>query len=439
MKNKVWLAQTGPFPLIWFSQSVSMLGSGLTGFGLSVWVFQKTQSVTQFALISFFAMLPQFLVTPLAGALVDRWDRRWTMIISDSCVALCSLALGYLVWSDQLATWHIYVLSALMALCGAFHGPAMIAATTLIVPRAHLGRASGMTQTGVALAQVGAPFLAGILLARIGLFGLILIDLVTALFAVGTLLVVHIPKPPVSAEGKKAKGSLASESVFGWRYIRARPGLFGLLVLLATTNFSLGVVQALFTPLVLSFSSPEALGVVLGVASCGMVAGGLLMTMWSPKRRVNVILGAFVAMGSILFLGGLKPNAVLAAVAGFGFLFMIPVVISCSQAIWQSKVQPDVQGRVFAFRRFIAGSMTPIAFLVAGPLADYVFEPLLMAGGGLAGSVGLVIGVGAGRGVGFLLILMGILNLLAVAVASRYPRLRRVEEEVPDADAGIGG
>lgn len=434
MAKKFWLLETGPFPWIWFGQSVSMLGSGLAGFGIGVWVYQRTQSVTQFALISFFVTLPQLLVTPLVGALVDRWDRRWTLILSDAGAGLCTLTIFALAHADRLETWHIYLLTAASSVFTAFNWPALSAATTLIVPRRHLSRAAGMTQIGVALSQVGAPFVAGVLLVRIGLSGLILIDVVTFLIAVATLVGARIPKPPRSAEGGEGRGSLVTEIIVGWRYIRSRNGLLALLVMLAVTNFSLGIVLSLFTPLVLSFASAEVLGFVLGIAGVGMVVGSVAMSVWSPSKRVLTIMAAFAVQGLVLLLGGLTPNAALVAGAGFVFLFSFPVVMSCSQAIWQSKVPPDIQGRVFAMRRFIAASMTPVAMLLAGPLADHVFEPLLAPGGALAGTVGRVIGVGSGRGIGFLLMLMGMLILLANAVGFRYRALRQVESEIPDVD-----
>lgn len=433
MAKRTWLGETGPFPWIWFGQTTSMLGSGLSGFGIGVWVFQQNQSVTQFALIAFFVSLPQLVLSPLVGALVDRWDRRLTLILSDAGSGICVLAVGALAWTDLLQTWHIYMCLALASVFAAFNWPAMSAATTLIVPRRHLSRAAGLNQVGTALTQISSPIVAGILVVRIGLSGLIAIDVVTFLVAVSILAAVRIPKPPKSAEGEASRGSLASEATFGWRYIRSRHGLLALLLVIAVVNFSVGIVMSLFTPLVLSFASPEVLGVVLAVAGSGMLTGSLLMSVWAPSKRIYAILGALSIQGLILFLGGLTPNAVLVAGAGFVFLFLFPVVVSNSQAIWQSKVPPDIQGRVFAMRRLLAASMTPLAYLTAGPLADHVFEPLMAPGGALAGSVGLVIGVGKGRGIGLLLILMGVLILLAVAAGGRYRRLLRVEEELPDA------
>jgi DHA3 family macrolide efflux protein-like MFS transporter len=270
----------------------------------------------------------------------------------------------------------------------------------------------------------------------IGLPGVVLIDVVTFLVAVSTLLVVRVPRPAPSAEGAAERRHLLREAAAGWTYIRLRRGLLALLLLLAATNFSMGLMQVLVAPMVLSFSSAAVLGRVLSVAGLGMLAGSILMSVWGgPKRRVTGILGILFLQGMSLVVGGLRPSAVLIAAAGFTFFLAMPVLLGTSQALWQSKVPADLQGRVFAMRRMVAWSTLPLAFLVAGPLADGVFEPLLAAGGPLADSVGRWIGIGKGRGIGLFLIVLGFLVMLIVTAAARLPRLRRLEEEIPDAIA----
>ncbi|HSF38406.1 MAG TPA: MFS transporter [Thermoanaerobaculia bacterium] len=421
------------FLLIWSGQVVSTLGSGLTGFALSVWVYQQTGSATRFALIALVTMLPGILLSPVAGALVDRWDRRWAMIVADTGSACSSLVIALLLWQGRLELWHIYPLLALSSSFSAFQFPAFSAATTLLVPRRHLGRASGMTQMGVGIAEIIAPGLAGALVVSIGLKGILLIDAATFLFAIITLLLVRVPRPEASALGVAARGSLLSEAAFGWTFIRERPGLLALLLLFATTHVSLGMMQVLVTPMILSFTTADVLGRVLSGSALGMLAGSVLMTVWGgPRRRIAGILGFLLLQGCVLMVGGLRPDARLIAVSGFLFLFALPVIIGSSQALWQSKTPPDLQGRVFAVRRMIAWSTLPFAYMVAGPLADRVFEPLLAVGGPLAESLGPWIGVGKGRGIALLFLFLGLLVVLTVAAASRLPRLTRLEEELPD-------
>lgn len=421
------------FVLIWFGQLISLTGSGVTGFALGVWVFQRTGSATQFALISLFTSLPGILFSPLTGALVDRWDRRWCMILSDAGSGLCTLAVALLFMANRLEIWHIYLTMAISSTFSAFQWPAYSAATTLLVSKKHLGRASGMVQVGGAVAQITSPVLAGVLVGLIKLEGVILVDFVSAAFAILTLAFVHVPRPRVSEEGKAAQGSLLREAAFGWKYIMERPGLLGLLLLFATTNFTMGMVQVLFTPLVLSFTNVATLGTIMSICGIGILAGSLTMSAWGgPKVRVNGIYASRLVQGVVLFTAGLPPRVVTISIAAFLYFFCSPIIGGCSQAIWQVKTAADVQGRVFAVRRMIAWSSLPLAYLAAGPLADHVFEPMLSQGGSLADSVGQIIGTGQGRGIGLLYIILGIITLIATTAGFLYPRVRKVEAELPD-------
>lgn len=423
----------GLFALIWLGQVVSILGSGMTSFALGVKVFQNTGSVTRFALIGLCYSLPNLLLSPIAGVLADRWDRRKVLILSRVGSALTTLALYLMVQNDLLTAWRVYPLVAVNAAFTAFAWPAFIAATTVIVGKRHYGRASGMNQMGIAISQIVAPLLGGVLVVSLGLQGVIVIDFATFLFAAVTLLLVRFPAPESTAEGRAATGTVRQQMGHGWRFVVARQGLFYLLLLFAFLNFSVGIVQVLLVPLVLSFASPLVLGVVLAIASSGTLVGGTVMSVWGgPQRRVPLILMTMLGAGLLLLLGGLRPSATLIASAAFFFLLMFPIITGCAQAIWQSKVPEDLQGRVFAIRRMIAGSSLPVALALAGPLADYVFEPLMAVGGPLANSVGRAIGVGPGRGIGLLFMLAGLGVIVAVAVAARSRALRQLEDDVPD-------
>ena len=424
------------FGLVWVGQLVSSVGSGLTGFALGVWVFQKTGSVTQFAAIAFFGALPGLLVAPLAGVLVDRWDRRLVMMGANLGSGLRTLAVAGLLWADRLQIWHVYVAVAVASVFRTFHLPAYIAATTLLVPRRHLARASGMTQFGQASAETLAPFLAGLLVTLVGVAGVLLIDFVTFLAAVVSLALVRIPRPPASAAGRPRK-SMAQEAAYGWQFIRERTGLRGLLIYFAMLNLVLSMVSVLIVPLVLSITDAVTLGRVLTISSAGLLAGSILMAVTGgPKPHIHGVLGFGLLFGAGMVLAGLRPDPWLIAAGLFITMFGAPVINGASQAIWQVKVPPDVQGRVFAVRRMLAQFTAPLGHLAAGPLADRVFRPLLVPGGLLAGSVGPVLGVGPGRGIGLLFITLAVLPILISFWGYAQPRVRRVEEDLPDA---IGG
>jgi len=193
------------FALVWFGQLISITGSGLTEFGLSVWVFQRTGSTTQFALTFLAFTLPRILLSPLAGTLVDRWDRRRAMLLSDTGAALTTLAIALLLIAGRLEVWHIYIATAISSSLSAFQRPAYKATITLLVPKEHYGRASGMVSLARSIPSLVSPALAGFLIVAIGLEGVILIDFATFLFAVFTLLLVRFPRPEISAEAQKPK------------------------------------------------------------------------------------------------------------------------------------------------------------------------------------------------------------------------------------------
>ncbi|HSP79658.1 MAG TPA: MFS transporter, partial [Myxococcaceae bacterium] len=236
-----------------------------------------------------------------------------------------------------------------------------------------------------------------------------------------------------SAEGQAAKGSMWRQTAYGWTFIRERPGLWGLLMLTAITNLVMALVTVLITPLVLSFADMSALGMVVSISGLGMLLGGIFMSVWGgPKRRMSGVLGVAFLAGAVLLLAGLPPSIPLVAFAASAYLFTIPLMMSSINTIWQSKVAPDLQGRIFAVRRMVALSASPVASLIAGPLADGFFEPWLAPDGALAGSVGRLIGTGTGRGIGFLFVVLGILSMLVPVVAWLSPRVRLVEDELPD-------
>ena len=412
-------------------QMVSLFGTGLTAFALGVWTFQTTGSVSQYATILLFNVLPPVLLSPVAGALVDRLDRRWVIVASDCAAGLATLSLAALFFTGRLAIWHIYVALSVGSSAQAFRWPALSASTTLLVPGRQLGRASGLMQMGTATAQILAPLAAGALLAPIGVAGILALDFTTFLVAIVTVLAVRIPRPAADAAAGREKP--LTQLAYGWTYLRRHPGLLALLALFAGNNFTMGLLTVLITPLVLSFASPRVLGTVLSVAGSGLLAGGLVMAIWGgPRRRLAGIGGAFLVQSLVLALGGWRISAPQLAASAFVFLFGFSVISTCSQALWQSKVAPEVQGRVFALRQMIALSALPLSRLVAGPLADKVFEPLLAPGGRLAGTLGRFLGVGLGRGIGLLIVVLGLFNLLVLVIAWSYPRLRLLEEEMPD-------
>jgi predicted MFS family arabinose efflux permease len=334
----------------------------------------------------------------------------------------------------RLEIWHIYLLACVNAAFGTVQWPAFAATTSLLVSKKNLGRANGMVQFGRAASEILAPAMAGVLVGVIRLEGVILIDVVTFVFAVGTLLLVRFPRPSDLVASPPEKAPLWQDLSFGWRYISARPGLVGLLAFFAVVNLLWGMVGALITPMILSWTSSDALGAIISIAGVGMLAGSLIMSTWGgPQRRINGVLNFEMLSGLCFVLMGLRPSFWLVAAGAFGAHVTIAVVFGSNQAIWQSKVEPQVQGRVFATQQMVAGSAAPLAYLLAGPLADQFFNPLLALGGPLADGLGQLLGTGPGRGIGLLFVLMGAIKVVITLVGRLNPHLRNVEDELPEA------
>lgn len=421
------------FSIIWLGQCVSVIGSGLTQFALGLWVYQHTGSVTRFALIALSSILPHLVLAPLAGVMVDRWDRRWVMILSDIGAGLSTLMIAGLFFTNHLEVWQIYLATAISAACNTFQWPAYTAAITQFVPKQHLGRANGMVQFGQAASEILTPVLAGVLLVTIQMWGILLIDVITFLFAVGTLLLVRFPSLATPAPQHEPQVSLVAEASAGWRYITARSGLVGLLAFFAIVNFLWGMVGALIMPMILNFTTADVLGIIISCAGGGLLTGSVVMSLWGgPRRRIYGVLNFELFSGLCFLLIGFRPFAPLVALGAFGAHFTIAIISGSNQAIWQTKVAPDVQGRVFAMQQMVSNSMKPLAFLLAGPLADRVFEPLMAANTNWAANLGHLIGTGPGRGIGLLFIVMGVTKLVISLIAYCSPRIRQIEAELPD-------
>jgi DHA3 family macrolide efflux protein-like MFS transporter len=414
------LQKTGAFTALCLGQMVSLFGSNLTSFVLGVWIYQQTKSATDFALISFFAVMPEILLSPVAGAMVDRWDRRWLMIAGNFGAGVATSLLILLAVAGRLSAFSAYVIVGISSAFQAVQYPALSSATPLLVPAEHLSRANGAVEFGNAIAVVVAPFTAALFLSALGLKGVFAVNVITLGVAILALLLSRIPAP-LYGPGKASAVGLLRQAIEGWTYIRVRKEFLGLLLLFAAINFAFGTVQVLLPPLVLSFASSLALGTVMSCAGIGLLAGSLLISfLGAPRRKVTAILLLAFAQGLVLFLGVSRLSVSLVSGAALLFSICTMGIYIISQTIWQTQIPQKIQGRAFAIRRLISWSTLPVAYLSAGPLADRIFEPLLAPGGRLASSIGSLIGTGQGRGIALLFVLMGAVLITTACVASFY-------------------
>ncbi len=429
------LAGMKGFTIVWLGQMVSLMGTGMTRFALIFWAFKTTGEATSLGLLTFFSFAPVVFLSPVAGALVDRWNRKTVMIMADAGAGVVSIALLVLVLTDQLQIWHFYVAAALAGIFETFQIPAYGAAMTLMLPQKHYARASGMMSTAQSSAEIAAPIAAGVLLGPLGIAGILILDVATFLFAVTALLVVKIPQPKTTETGAAASGSLWQESLFGFRYIGRHAGLLGLQVMFFVNNLIAALAFVLLPALVLARTGNDevVLGSVQSALGVGAFLGGVLLTVWGgPARKVHAIfLGwslSMVAQAAI----GLGTGAVSWAVAGALMMFFTPILNGSNQAIWQSKVPPDVQGRVFGVRRLIAQVSWPLAALAGGVLGDRVFEPAMQSGGALEGTFGAWVGTGPGAGFALIFLLSGALGAVVALGGYGIRQVHDVEVLIPD-------
>lgn len=427
------------FTLVWVGQTISLLGSAMTGFALTIWAYQLTGSATALALVGFCFTVPLLVLSPVAGALVDRSNRKWMMMLSDLAAGLGTLAILALYATHHLQIWHLYVVAAIEGAFQTFQWPAYSAAITLMVDKKHYARASAMTDLAGNSSGIFAPMLAG---AIVGLFQpngiliILLIDVVTFLVAIGALLVVYVPQPQVTEEGKQSRGSLLEESLFGFKYILRRSSLLGLQLVFLMGNFFSNLAYTLMAPMILARTANNSLafGSVETAGAIGGVVGGLVISAWGgPKRRVHGVLGGWALSGllGVLVLGLGRSLPVWLAGAFCG-AFLAPLINSSNQAIWQAKVPPDLQGRVFSIRRLIAWFVSPVAMLAAGPLADLVLEPAMRSESAFARAWGWVTGTGPGTGMALVFVVCGLAMALVALAGYLVPRIHHVESLMPD-------
>jgi MFS family permease len=286
------------FTIVWIGQIISLLGTSMTGFAMTIWAYEKTNAATALALIGFFFVAPMLIASPFAGALVDRSNRKLMMMVSDVASGITTIVILILFTSGHLQIWHLFITSAIQGVFQAFQWPAYSAAISTMIPKEHYGRANGMMSLAESGSNIFAPILAGALLGIIGFSGILIIDIVTFVIAVGALLFIFVPQPKITVEGSQAKGSLLKEATFGFKYILKRPPLLALQLMFMSGNFLIGVPIAVAAAMILANTgnNAKALAFVNSAGAVGGVVGGLVMSAWGgPKRRVH---GAFSHRGA---------------------------------------------------------------------------------------------------------------------------------------------
>lgn len=425
------------FIVIWLTQMISVLASGMTGFALTIWMYQETGSATAMGLMQVFYITPFLVISPIAGVMVDRYSRKLMMMVSDLAAVLGTVFLLVVFALDKMEFWHLYLVSALAGIGNTFQWPAYSAAISTMIPKEQLGRVNGMMSLMEAGPGVLAPILAGALLPFIKLEGILLFDLVTFLLAVSGLAFVFIPNPRKTLEGQESKGNVWKEAAFGFKYIFARPSLLGLQLVFFMGNLFTGIGFVVFAPMILARTDQNSVvfGTVQSTFAVGSILGGVLMSAWGGfKRRTHGVLLGWILSGLGMAMMGLGRNLYWWIPVAIFIDLVQPLVDGSNQAIWQSKVAPDLQGRVFSARRLIAWFTNPITPIIGGTLADFVLEPAIRAQGGLANTFGWLVGTGPGAGMGLLMFICGLGAALVGVAGYMFPAVRNAESLLPDHD-----
>lgn len=418
--------------VIWAGQFLSILGSGISSFGLSIWVLARTGSNTGFALSFLFQVLPGILFAPLAGSFADRYNRKRILIITDSLDALLKLLMIYLLYFDHMQLVTVYIILFISSTLGTLQGPAFESSVPQIVPKEQLGRANGLRQLTGAVQSLISPVVAGALYPFIGLVGLIAIDFFSFVLAILTVLVSHIPQPLL--KGDESKLSVWADLKFAVSIIREKTGFMELIVMTALLNFVANISMVLIGPIVLSNYSPAVFGLINSISGLAMMVGGLLAGLFPVKdHKVRAIFRLLMFAGIGLSIMGLSPEWYVIALGFFLFMLPIPFANGTLGTLIQSKFPNEVLGRVSSVILALLKIVTPLAFLMAGFLSDVVFNPLLKQGGILSSSLlGNVIGVGPQRGSALLLVISGFLLVLVCLSILKNQKVMSLEIANPD-------
>jgi len=426
------------FFTIWLGQMVSGIASSITAVALPIWIFSITESGAAVGFLEFFFFGSYLLATLFAGILIDRNDRKLMMLAYDF-LSLSGLAiLLVLQTAGLLQVWHLYVASVFQGVGSAFQSPSYAAAITTMVSRKQYVRANGLISLLYDIPGIFGPLLAGMMYMAVGLSGILAINLIAFVISIGALLFVDVPAPPRTVEGDLSHNKFLDEAIYGIKYIFQRPGLLGLQLIFFTGNLFSGIalsVAALYPMILLrTGNNTETLGTVQAIGALASVLAGIFLTTWGGIKRPAriIILGWLLSSLFSMTLFGIGQVLIIWLIAIVIDSIFDPIVNVSMDAFLQTKVPPDLQGRVFSASDFIAQAMIPFTPLLAGYFGDRIFEPAMHTGGFLARTFGGLVGTGPGSGFGLLILLCGVGGTLVGLTGYLIPSIRNIDQLLPD-------
>ncbi len=413
------------FILLWIGEFVSSIGSGLTAFGLAIYVFEKTGKASAVALVSLFAFLPSLILSVPAGVLADRYDRRLLMIIGDGLSALGLIFILFFMIKGEAKLWQVYMGVMISSIFISLLEPAYTATITDLLTKEQYTKAGGLVQIAGSSRFLISPALAGLLLKKYDIKLLLVIDVCTLFITIIATLVVR--KGLVSKRIEKVK-SFTYELKEGWETVSQNQGILILVIMASILTFFIGFIQTLLTPMILAFSDSSTLGAIETISASGMLITSIIMGMLTIKKGHRKLLSTslFIA-GLFMALFALRENIFLITIFGFLFFSALPFANVSLDYLIRSNIDNEVQGRAWGIMGLISQLGYIVAYAISGILADYVFTPLLVEGGIFANSLGKIFGIGPGRGIGLLIFISGISVCVTALILYRLKAIMKLE------------
>lgn len=416
----------GRFMLLWASDFYASIASGLTAFALGVYVFEMTGKATSVALTTLFAFLPSILLNPFAGVLADRFDRRLMMIIGDGCSAFGLVYILLCLMTGQISEWQIYLGVGINSVFITLLEPSFKATITDLLTKEQFAKASGLVQIAGSAKFLFSPFIAGLLLSVTDIKAILVIDITTITFTIPVTML--IKKWLGNVKGEHKNSGFFKDFAEGWQTISSNKGLLMMILLFSVVTFYLGFLQTLITPMMLTITDAATLGIVVSVSAVGMLISSVLLgTLTITRKYVKQLIAALAFAGVFIAMLGFTTNVIFIVLCGFLFFATLPFINTSADVLTRANIPDDKQGRAWGLIGVLSQFGYVIAYAVSGVLADHFFNPLLRENGALASTVGRVIGVGDGRGIGLMLIVAGMLLLISSVIMKNIQSIRALE------------
>ncbi|MEY8357262.1 MFS transporter [Lachnospiraceae bacterium 54-53] len=423
------------FISFWLGQTVSQLGSSMTAFALTIWVFEKTQTAMTVSFMSFCTWMPYILVSIFAGGMIDSHSKKAILIITHSVAAFCTISILISIHRGVLEVRQIYMVNAIAGFMNAFQSPASSVVTGFLIPKKQYARASGLLSFSGSLVMVAAPMLSGMFVAFAGLSVILFLDLLSFFIAMFSLLFIKIEEP--AKQMKKNRKKQQSDLQEGFEFLKREKGILYIMVSMAAINFfSRLTYENILSPMILSRSGGDAgvYGIVSGVMGFGGVAGGLLLV--AGKKEKDPLKLIYFSAGFSFLIGdlmmGAGRNLWAWSAAGLAASLPIPFIMAGQNVILYRMVPGKLQGRVFAIRNGVQYSAIPVGILLGGYLADHVFEPFMASGRKAAALLGKVVGTGSGSGMAVMFLCTGLLGTAVCFLGYKNHYIQSLKGEVSD-------